>query len=156
MPKRASVATRSCSTDGSTTPVDAHVVGQQPRQGALELLGPVGVLHLGDALDAVAEEADVAPHERGEDVDDRRLLDGVEPADRAEVDEAEAAVTEGEDVAGVRIGVEEPDAQHLVERRAEQLAGRARCGRCRRRRARRISATVKPSKRSCTSSRRVQ
>ena len=66
---------------------------------------------------------DVAPHQRGEDVDDGRLLDRVEPADRAEVDEPERAVVEHEDVARVRVGVEEAEPQHLVERRAQQLLG---------------------------------
>ena len=69
---------------------------------------------------------DVAPHQRGEDVDDRRLLDRVEPTDGAEVDQSEAAIAEGEDVPGCGIGVEEPDAEHLVEGRAEQLLGQDR------------------------------
>ena len=64
--------------------------------------GRSAFVHVGDPLDAVAQQAHVAPHQRGEDVDDRRLLDRVEPADGAEVDQSERAVGEGEDVAGVR------------------------------------------------------
>ena len=46
---------------------------------------------------------------RDEHVDDRGLLDRVEPADRAEVDEPERAVAEDEHVPGMRVGVEEAD-----------------------------------------------
>ena len=85
--------------------------------------GRSAFVHFGDPLDPVAEQADVAAHDRGEDVDDCGLLDRVEPPDRAEVDEPEAAVAEREDVARMRIGVEEPDPQHLLERGAQQLLG---------------------------------
>ena len=102
MPKRDSVATRSSSTAGSTAPPGSDVLGHQPGERALELLGRRRVGEVGDALDAVAQQAHVAPGERHHDVDDRRLLDRVETADGAEVDQAERAVRQGEDVARVR------------------------------------------------------
>ena len=89
---------------------------------------------VGHPLDAVAQQADVAAGEGDEDVDDRRLLDRVEPADGAEVDQPERAVGEHEHVAGMRIGVEEAEAHHLVEHRPQQLVGERRRGRRRRRR----------------------
>ena len=61
--------------------------------------------------------------EGGEHVDDRGLLDRVEAPDGAEVDQAEGAVGEGEDVARMRVGVEEAGPQHLVERRVQQQLG---------------------------------
>ena len=52
-----------------------------------------------------------------------RLLDRVEPTDRAEVDEPERAVGEDEHVSRMRVRVEEADAQYLVEHAAQQLVG---------------------------------
>ena len=100
-----------------------HVVGQQPSEGALQLVGRRRVGELGDPLDTVAEQADVAPGEGDHDVDDGGLLDRVEPSDRAEVDQAEPAVGEDEHVARVRIGVEHADADDLVEGGAQQNVG---------------------------------
>ena len=50
-------------------------------------------------------------------------MDRVESTDGAEVDQPERAVLEREDVAGVRVGVEEAEPQHLIERGREQLLG---------------------------------
>ena len=99
------------------------MIRHEPRERAFQPIGRDRLGEVGDAFDAVAQQADVAPYERGEDVDDRRLLDRIEPADRAEVDQPERAVREGEDVARVRIGVEEPDPEHLVDRGPQQLLG---------------------------------
>ena len=49
-----------------------------------------------------------------------------------------------------------PMPEHLVERRAQQLLGERRAGRSPTASSSTVSATVKPSKRSCTRSRRVQ
>ena len=68
-------------------------------------------------------KTDIAASDGDEHVDDRRLLDRVEPAHRAEVDEPERAVTEDEDVPRMRVGVEEAVAEHLVEHRAQQPLG---------------------------------
>ena len=127
MPNVASIATRSCKhgrvdrarSGGCCRPS----AGRAPVRGA-----PVSVPSMPSATRSMPSrrQADVAPHERGEDVDHGRLLDRVEPADRPEVDQSEGAVGEGEDVPRMRIGVEEADPEHLFERRAKQLFGELR------------------------------
>jgi len=100
-----------------------HVLGDQPGDRPLEPVGRHRTGHVGDALDAVPEHADVASYQPGHDVDDRRLLDGVEPADGTEVDEAQRPVGEDEDVPRVGVGVEEPESQDLLERRTHEAVG---------------------------------
>ena len=104
----------------------ADVIGHQAGQRPLQLVRRGRFGDVGDALDAIAEQGDVAPGEGEEHVDDRRLLDRVEAPDGAEVDHAERAVLEDEDVARMRVGMEEAEAHHLVEHRAQQLIGERR------------------------------
>ena len=125
MPNRDSVATRSCITAGSTEPPGSHVLGQQTGERPLELIGRRGVGQVDDPLDAVAEHVHVATRDRHHDVGDRRLLDRIETADRAEVDQSERSVGEREDVARMRIGVEQTTVHDLIQRGAEQLIGEA-------------------------------
>ena len=104
-------------------PPGPDVLGHQPRQRPFQLVGRHRLRHVRDTLDTIAQQPDIAPSEGEQDVDDGRLLDRVEATDRAEVDEAERAVVEHEDVAGVRVTVEEAEAHDLIERRAHQLVG---------------------------------
>ena len=99
----------------------AQVIRHQARERALEPFRRHGLRHVGDPLDAVTQQAHIAAYECRENVDHRGLLDLIEPADCAEVDEAERAVVERKHVSRMRIGVEEAEHEHLVERRAEQL-----------------------------------
>ena len=117
------MATSSSKTAGSTDAARAHVVSHQPGEGALQLVGRGRVGELGDPLDTVTEQADVAAGEGDHDVDDRRLFDRVESTDRSEVDEAEFAPGQNEHVARVRISVEHADPDDLVEGGAQQLVG---------------------------------
>ncbi len=61
--------------------------------------------------------------DRREHVDDRGLLDRVEPTHRAEVDEPQRPVAQDEDVARMRVGVEVAVLQDLVEHRAAEPLG---------------------------------
>ena len=125
MPKRESVATSSSMTSGSTVPPGRTCSAISRASARSSCVGRRRVGELGDALDAVAQQLDVAAGERDEDVDDRRLLDRVEATDGAEVDEPERAVGEGEDVARVRVGVEEAEPHDLVEGRRAAAGRRA-------------------------------
>ncbi len=53
------------------------------------------------------------------------LLQRVQPADRAEVDQGQLPVAQDQDVARVRVGVEGALQHHLAEYGAEQAAGQA-------------------------------
>ena len=117
------MATSSSKTAGSTDAPGPHVVSHQPGEGALQLVGRGRVGELGDPLDTVTEQADVAAGEGDHDVDDRGLFDRVEATDRPEVDEPEFAPGENEHVARVRISVEHADPDDLVEGGAQQLVG---------------------------------
>ena len=101
----------------------AHVLGHEPGERPFETLGRHRFADFGHPLDAVAQQAHVAAVQRRQDVDDGGLLDRIEPTDRAEVDQPERAVLEREDVARVRVGVEEAEPQHLIERGPQQLLG---------------------------------
>ena len=102
-------------------PPGPHVLRHQPGQGAFELLGGRRLGEVGDPLDRVTQQAHVTTGERQHQVDDGSLLDRVETTDGAEVDEPEGAVGQGEDVAGMGVGMEQPDAHDLIERRPQQL-----------------------------------
>ncbi len=99
------------------------MICEQPGEGPLQPLWGDVLADVGDSLDALPEQRDIVASDRDEHVDDRGLLDRVEPAHSAEVDEPERAVAQDEHVPWMRVGVEEAVPEHLVEHRAKQPLG---------------------------------
>ena len=92
-------------------------------EGPLQLL-LVDVVGAGDQLQqGVAERGGVAVPEREDQVLQCGPLLGVEAADRAEVDQGEAAVGEQQHVARMRVGVEHAALGDLVDHAAQQHPG---------------------------------
>jgi hypothetical protein len=77
----------------------------------------------GDGTEGVGQRLRVAAGEGDQDALQRGLLQGVEAADRAEVQQRQAAIGKDEHVAGVGVGVEDPAAKDLLEHAGKQHPG---------------------------------